>query len=57
LIWDLAEYVVIDSLGIYGRYFEDGSTGPDFRFINEEGLTRLKAECPEILAAVAGPDA
>jgi len=55
LIWDFAECIIREYLAVYGRYFEVGADGVDYRFINAEGVTRVTSEAPgALLAAGAG---
>jgi class 3 adenylate cyclase len=57
IVWDFAEYLIATNLRVYHKYFETGSEGTDYRFVNAEGVTRLKADAPDVLISLGVPSA
>jgi hypothetical protein len=52
VVWELADYLMGDIFGGQSRFFEAGTDGTDFRFVNEQGIARLRSEAPDVWNSV-----
>ena len=48
VVCDLVEYLLGSMFSGQSRFFEEGSDGTDFRFVNEQGIARLRSEAPDV---------